>query len=144
MFEIPPDIELQLSQRFPQVDVRKIVSNLFQLILDKTLEDSSCSVRGLGKFLAYSVYSGKSKTNLIRFKFKPAECLRKRIRTDKYLLKTVKAKNQTAFIESTINETHREIRDENLKTMSLAEKYGLKSTKDKILDNFITEMIKEV
>ena len=99
MFRLPPDVELELTRKYPHVDIINLVHDLITLISQKACFDGSCPIREFGKFIAFQVYSSRLNKNTIRFKFKHSESFMKRIRNDKYILENLAVKLPTPFTD---------------------------------------------
>ena len=96
-FKLPPDLESDLQNRFPEAHIPTIVEAIFQSILTKITRDSSCTIREFGKFSAFVTKSNRTLKEVVRFKFKLSTALQKKIRTDQYLIKNLPVKAQHAF-----------------------------------------------
>lgn len=86
IYKIPPDIEKNLEKIYPDVDITKLVHNIFEQILNKCFQDGSCTIREFGKFDCFKVFSSRVGREQVRLKFKATVSLIDKIRNDSYLL----------------------------------------------------------
>lgn len=100
MFKITDDIEIEMSKLYPDIDVKLFIHQLFTKMVDKTLESGGCTIRDLGKYIAYSTFSTKLNRQLIRIKFVFSQALIKKIRFDDILLENLPVKNTVVFDET--------------------------------------------
>ena len=104
MYKIPKDIEVEMNKIYPNIDVQLFVHQLFTKIVDKTFRDGACSIREIGKFVAFKMFSTRLNRETVKFKFKSSISMLKRIRFDEYLLNLVNISQPVEF-----NEEHEQI-----------------------------------
>ena len=97
MFDLPKDIEYKLKQKYPELNISKIFNDILDEILNKTFEDSACTIRKFGKFTAYQIYSTRLGYNTCKFKFIPSPTFNKKIAQDQYLLNNLPVKETRDF-----------------------------------------------
>ena len=98
-YKLPADIEQILQKQYKDVHVPSIVDSIFSLIIHKVTNDSSCTIREFGKFLAFVTHSEKMGKDTVRFKFKLSAALRQKIKKDEYFKNNLPAKAQTPFTD---------------------------------------------
>lgn len=145
MFKISEDVELVLKEKYPNVNVRQFIHDLFQALLDKTLRDGSVAVREFGKFLAFSTYSKRVGKELVRFKFKPTFALTNKLKNDPYLLETLPVKTPAQFTEKheELCKDKKEQRQLNFDAMQKAQQLGRKRTQEKLARDEIERIISD-
>lgn len=99
MFKLLDDVEMEMQKIYPDVNVGLFIHQLFTKIVDKTLQSGGCSVRELGKFVAFQAFSSKLNRNIIRFKFITSISFLKRIRFDELLMENLPVKDKFEFGE---------------------------------------------
>jgi len=99
MFKLPDDIEIEMGKLYPGINISLFIHQLFTKIIDKTLQGGACSVRGLGKYMAYQTFSAKLARNVIRLKFVFSIAFLKKIRFDELLMETLPVKDIVEFGE---------------------------------------------
>lgn len=100
MYKLTEDIEAEMQRMYPDVNIKMFVHHLFSKIIEKTLQSGACTVRELGKYVAYKTHSNKLGRLVIRIKFKFSPSFVNIIRFDKLLLDSLPIQAQTAFNES--------------------------------------------
>ena len=143
MYHLPEDLVKHLQGKYPNVHVKSLVPSLFQAILEKTLTDGSCLIRGFGSFVAYKTYSNKIGRDVIRFKFKPSQALDRKLKTDDYLLDNMPVQAKRAFDEKHAKkcEAHQEQKSYNIEAQKEAVQLGNERTRDKLI---LDEVIKAI
>jgi hypothetical protein len=145
MFNLPKDIEKDLIEKYPDIPIKSIVNSLFQRIIEKTLNDGSCTIRSFGKFISFVTFSGKLGRDVVRFKFKLSPTFNKKIRDDDYLIKThnVRARNTFGEIEKEriIDDIIQKRKIENAKAVIEAGKQGSMKTRERLIEKTLKEMI---
>lgn len=143
MLKLSEDIVLDIKKKFPNSDVEHIIPYLFDAIIQKTLRDGACTIREFGKFISYGRTSGKTYQKTIRFKFRIATSLIKKLNSDKYWLNRIPVEAKLEF-----NEEHekkcqdkRQIRDQNIKAINEAEKLSNKKTIQNINTHNILDIL---
>ena len=145
MYHLPDDLVNQLQQQYPDVHIKTLIPTLFQAILEKTLSDGSCLIRGFGRFVAYKTYSNKIGQDVIRFKFKPSQALDRKLKNDEYLLEKMPVQAKRAFNESHAEkcQTGQEQKGYNVEAQKAAGQLGNERTKDKLILDEVIRAIKE-
>ena len=77
--------------------IEKIIDELFEEIIKKTLYDGSCSILNFGKFFSYKVFSNFLGKFVPRFKFSVSRALTKKIRDDLYIQERMKELEKKIF-----------------------------------------------
>jgi len=142
-YRLPPDIESEIQKRFGEVHVPTIVDAIFQAILTKTINDSSCTVREFGKFLAFVTHSQRMSKETVRFKFKLSSALSQKIRTDRYLLENLPIKAKNVFDETNEKacETKQPQRMANSEAMAKVNKHTRKKTDEALVAETVQKII---
>lgn len=144
MYKLPPDVEDDLQQKYPDTPVPMFVQDLFQSILRKTLLDGSCTIRSFGKFVAFVCFSGIHYRKIVRFKFRISLSLSSKIKTDEYLLENLPIQSQVNFVESNQEKCSgesRQIKLENEKLVSQSCKYEYESNKNYQATQLIKDLV---
>jgi len=143
MFKLPEDAELELQKKFPNAPIHQIIQYLFQLILHKTLTDSSCSIRGFGKFMSFKTLSNRIGQDVVRFKFKISNSLINKLKTDQYVLNNIPVKAINVFNKQNEDNTKnkKEQSHANVCASREAEKIGKKKTEERVVLNIINDII---
>mgnify|MGYP001470667044 CR=1 FL=1 len=143
MFRIPEELELELQKKFPNVPIRQIIQSTFQSILNKTLNDGSCSIRDFGKFISFRTRSNRIGQDVIRFKFKISNALNNKLKNDQYIFNNVPVKAANVFTELHKEKTkHKKTQSEaNIKAAKEAEKLGKKKTEEHLVLSIINDVI---
>lgn len=100
MFELPKDIEYNLKKKYPDLNISIIFNDIIDEVLRKTFTDGACTIRKLGKFLAYQTYSTRLGKNTCKFKFMTSSTFNKKISNDQYLLDNLPIKSKGKFDEN--------------------------------------------
>ena len=147
MFKLPEDLYEQLELMYPDsnIDLKSVVNNIFTLILNKTIEDSSCNIREFGKFIAFTALSTRVKRKVVRFKFKISQSLYTKLQEDEYILNNLPFRDNNEFNETNEKncEAGQEIRERSTETMKYAEQLGRQRTYEKLAKKAIESMISE-
>jgi nucleoid DNA-binding protein len=145
MYKLPEDIEKQLQQKYNTVHIPSLVHTLFQEILQKTLKDGACHIREFGKFVSFQTQSSKTKNPTIRFKFRLALSLDKKLKGDQYLLQIVPVKAKVPFTEQHEQKVldKKEIKAYNFEALQEANKHANKVTKDRLNELEIKRILEE-
>lgn len=143
MYHLPEDLVKELQDKYQHVHVKTFVPTLFQAILEKTLSDGSCLIRGFGSFIAYKTYSNKIGREVIRFKFRPSQALDRKLKGDEYLLENMPVKAKRAFDDDHAEkcQTRQEQKSYNIEAQKEAGQLGNARTKDKLI---LDEIIKAI
>ena len=143
MYHLPEDLVKHLQDKYPNVHVKSLVPSLFQAILEKTLTDGSCLIRGFGSFIAYKTYSNKIGRDVIRFKFKPSQALDRKLKNDDYLLDNMPIQAKRAFDRKHESrcKAYQEQKMYNVKAQKEAGQLGNERTRDKLI---LDEVIKAI
>jgi len=143
MFRIPEELELELQKKFPNAPIPQIIQFIFQSILNKTLNDGSCSIRDFGKFISFRTRSNRVGQDVIRFKFKISNALSNKLKNDQYVFNNVPVKAANVFSESHREKTkHKKMQSEaNIKAAKEAERLGKKKTEEYLVLNIINDVI---
>jgi len=143
--KIPEDVEQNLKRKYPEIDIKTFINSLFQEILDKVFRDGACPISGLGKFIAFVTYSSRINSNVVRFKFRPAAPLIKRIKRDQYLLEKLPVKANVPFTEQHEEKCKdkREIKNINLEAQIQINKVVRERTKENLVYNRILDIVEE-
>lgn len=143
IFKVPPDVEKELRKKYPNIEIDKIVHDIFDKILQKCFQDGSCTIREFGKFDCFKVFSSRIGREQVRFKFKTTVALINKIRNDSYLLDGLVSAKSKEF-----NDEHKkrcEGRDEqkrlNYEARKLASSKQKKNTEEKLVKQKILDMI---
>ena len=124
-YSVTADIVAELTKKYgSNIEVEHFIQDLFTSIVNKTLNEGGCGIRGLGSFASFVTYSGKSNKNVVRFKFKLSNAFRKRITNDEYLLNNLPVKSQYAFSEVNESKCNHELKLENIRTTKEAMRFG--------------------
>ena len=146
MYRLPEDLETELQKKFVNTHIPTIVQYIFQGLLEKTLKDGSCSIRGFGKFLSFRTRSNRIDQEVIRFKFKMTNTLGNKLKSDQYLLENmpVKALNvfSTEHEEKTKNKKLQH--NANMAAQKTAEKLGREKTKSQLATNEIMDIVNNI
>ncbi|MFW6310964.1 MAG: hypothetical protein ACOC1K_01885 [Nanoarchaeota archaeon] len=142
-FKVPKDIESKLKNKYPNLDVVQFINDLFNEIMQKSFAHGSCSIRELGRFIAFQTYSSKLGRNIVRFKFRPALSLTKKIKKDTYLLSTLPVKTKHEFNEKNEEncQEYRELRNKNEEAIRQVRKSERKGTQDNLVKDEIRNML---
>jgi len=142
MYRLPLDVEEQLQQQFPDVNIKYLTQVLFQTILNRTIETGSCTISGYGRFLAYkTTRRGKLSP---RFKFLFSPNLIKKMRQDQYVCEKLKARDPTIFDSSrSLPEGAVEARQKNIDFQKSIVKAGKEVEEQKRIDNLIRKLSSE-
>ena len=89
MYKISEDVELELQKKYPNLDTKQFIHDLFELVLKKCFEGGSTTIREFGKFVCYKTFSNRVGREQVRFKFKPPQSLIKKIKNDSYILESL-------------------------------------------------------
>lgn len=143
MFELPFDIEDQLQKKYPDVHIRSLIQSLFQLILNKTIEDGNCTIRGFGRFSCYKAYSSRTKKTVPRLKFKISSRLSSRMINDQYILSKLKVKNNIECDLDKFDEESIQVRDNNFSNKINSSSIGNKKANEAKITNTILTIINE-
>ena len=145
MYHLPDDLVNRLQQQYPDVHVKTLVPTLFQAILEKTLVDGSCLIRGFGSFVAFRSHSNKIGRDVIRFKFKPSQALDRKFKTDDYLLANIPVKAKRAFTEDHAEkcQSGQMQKSYNVEAQKKAGQLGNKRTNEKLVLDEIIKAIKD-
>ncbi len=141
MFKLPADVEKELQKKFPDIPIEKVADAMFRSILEKSLRDGSCFIKGFGHFSAFGKWSSKMNRNVIRFKFTIALSLEKKIKTDPYYLSSIPIKSTRFFSE--IDEQKKEIRKANAEAEKLAKQTGRKKSEERAAIEEVSSIINE-
>jgi len=141
MFRLNDEIMLELSKKHPDVNVRRIVHDVFDSIIEKTLKDGSCKVSEFGKFDSYKTNSTKLGTEVIRFKFRISPFFEKKIKFDQYLLSNAPVKAKIPFTEENLEKCNQEIRASNIEADFEARKLGDLRTKEKEMGQLVLDIL---
>jgi nucleoid DNA-binding protein len=141
MFRLSEDLMIELCNKYPESNVRRIVHDVFDSILEKTLKDGSCKVIQFGKFECYKTVSAKLAKEVIRFKFKISQMLEKKIKFDTYLLNNTPIKSKVPFTDENLEKCNRDIRDMNIEAAKNASKMGSIRSKEKEMSQIITDIL---
>ncbi len=138
-FKLPTSLENSLQEKYEDVHIKLLIENLFQSILEKTFEDGSCVIKGFGKFIAFKTYSKRIGSEVVRFKFRPAQALTKKIRKDIYLLENLSIQANIPFTEKNADKCKptKIIKNANLEAISNASKLNIKKENEKSVEDFI-------
>ena len=146
MYRLPEDVETDLQKKFQNVHIPTLVQYIFQGILEKALNDGSCSVREFGKFITFRTRSNKIGQDVIRFKFKLSNTLNNKLKIDQYLLDNMPVKAPTVFT----TEHEQKTKDKkfqqkaNIGAQKEAEKLGKEKTKSQLATNEILDIMNSI
>lgn len=144
-YRLPADIEQMLQRQYQDVHIPSVVDSIFSMIIHKIINDSSCTIREFGKFVAFVTHSEKLGKETVRFKFKLSAALRQKIKKDEYLLSNLPVKAQTPFT----NENERKVKNKqdqkqaNLEASVRAGRISKTKTDERIVADHIREIIKK-
>lgn len=145
MFKVPKDIENSLKKKYPHVNIPEIVNEIFSMIIEKTFKHSSCSIRELGKFIAFQTYSGKLKRHTGRFKFQTANSLSSKIKKDNYLIENLPLKARNIYDENNekICQNFQDQKKANTETVRKSSKIEREETQRTLVKDEISELLNE-
>ena len=90
MYRLPNDVQRRLRNKFPHIsELDEIVNSVFEEIIEKTLNDGSCTVYRLGLFYSYKAFSKKRGTYVPRLKFQISRTLLNRMIDDEYVMQRI-------------------------------------------------------
>ena len=141
MIRIPEDLMKELTDKYPDANIRHIVQLLFDNILEKTLKDGSCMITEFGKFESFKTFSTKLQTEVIRFKFRISPVLEKKIKFDKYLLDNAPVKAKVPFTEVNLEKCNQEIRESNITASTEAGRLGSLRSKEKKMSQIVQDLL---
>lgn len=141
MFRLTDDLMDDLTKKYPDVNIRKIVQDIFDGILEKTLKDGSCRVNEFGKFDSFKTFSTKLGAPVIRFKFKISPMLEKKIKFDPYLLNNAPVKAKVPFTEEHLEKCNQEIKQSNVQADMEASRHGIQRTKEKEMAQIVQDIL---
>ena len=114
MIRLPKDVEKKLQKKYPKLNIKNFVRDLFTAVMQKSFDDGACTLREFGSFFCFKTFSSKDGKDVVRFKFRTARSLIRRLKEDKYLLKNVKSGGKnTRFNEDRIDDGAKKIRSGN-------------------------------
>lgn len=144
-FKIPKDIEKKLKTKYPNLNIQEFVHDLFDAVIQKTFQHGSCSVRELGRFVAFQTYSSKLERNIVRFKFRPALSLTNKIKKDPYLLSTLPIQSKHEFGEDHEKncQPHREKRNHNEEAIREAKKHEKEGTQEELVRSEVKQILND-
>lgn len=83
---LPPDVMRKLRQKYPEVkNLNNIISDVFEEIREKAIDDGSCLVFNFGTFYTYKTFSQRLGTTVARFKFMISRSFSNNLRDDSYI-----------------------------------------------------------
>jgi hypothetical protein len=130
-----------LIKKYPESNIRKIVNDVFDIVLEKALKDGSCKVTEFGKFESYKTISTKLGSEVIRFKFKISPVLEKKIKFDQYLLNTAPVKAKVSFTDENLQKCNQDTKKANVEASIEAGKLGDLRTKEKEMSQLVMEIL---
>ncbi|MCF8354352.1 MAG: hypothetical protein K9H48_07855 [Melioribacteraceae bacterium] len=144
-FKVPKDIENSLKKKYPHVNIPEIVNDIFSMIVEKTFKHSSCSIRELGKFVAFQTYSGKLQKYTGRFKFQTANSLNSKIKKDNYLIENLPLKARNIYNEENekVCQNFQDQKKANTETVRKSSKIEKDGTQKSLVKDEINELLNE-
>ena len=142
MFKLPEDVEIELKKKYPDVPIKNFINSLFQLIINKSTQDGSCSIREFGKFISFVTKSSRIGKDVIRFKFKVTPALNDKIKYDEYLIKNLPVKAKNLFNKK--NEENCLLKKEQRDANFIAQKYASILGKERTIEKVKQEEIDQV
>ena len=142
MFRLTDDVMKDLLKKHPDVNIRRIVHDIFDCILEKTLKDGSSRINEFGKFESFKTFSTKLARNVIRFKFRISPVLEKKIKFDKYLLDNAPVKAKIAFTNEHLEKCNQQVKQSNVSAGSEASKLGNLRTKEREMHDIVMDILK--
>jgi hypothetical protein len=142
-YKLPADIEQMLQKQYKDVPIPAVIDSIFSLIVHKVTNDSSCTVREFGKFIAFVTHSEKLGKESVRFKFKLSAALRSKMKKDEFLLNNLPVKAQTSFTEDHANRVKDKQgrKQANLDAASKASKITKTKTDERIVADHIRDIV---
>ena len=141
MFRLTDDIMKDLIIKHPDVNIRRIVHDIFDAILEKTLKDGSSKINEFGKFESFKTVSTKLQREVIRFKFRISPVLEKKIKFDQYLLTNAPVKAKVPFTDENMEKCNTEIKNLNVEAGIEASRVGNIRTKEKQMSQLVMEIL---
>lgn len=144
MIYLPKDVQNQLEDKYPDLNIKQLVHDIFTAILNKSYADGACIVPGFGSFFCFKTFSKRFNRNVIRFKYKISRSLNESIRFDKMLLKSItNGTNNQKFVPERITQDSVARRNEN-KSIKESKVLGeaIKKTKKRLQIDEIMNIIK--
>jgi hypothetical protein len=141
VFRLTEDVMAELSIKHPDVNIRRIVHDIIDSILEKTLKDGCSKVTEFGKFESYKTYSTKLAKEVIRFKFRISPVLEKKIKFDEYLITNAPVKAKVPFTKKHLEKCNQEIKQSNVKAGVEASKLGNLRTKEKEMQQIVMDIL---
>jgi hypothetical protein len=141
LFRLTEDVMQELSIKHPDVNIRRIVHDVIDSILEKTLKDGCSKITEFGKFESYKTYSAKLAKEVIRFKFRISPVLEKKIRFDEYLINNAPVKAKVPFTKTHLEKCNQEVKQSNVKAGVEASKLGNLRTKEKEMQQIVMDIL---
>lgn len=85
-YKVPLSIENKLKKEYPEIDVSKLINELFSMIHEKSITDGSCLIYNFGRFFSFKHFSSSKCKFQPRFKFKVSRALIRKMGEDPYIL----------------------------------------------------------
>lgn len=102
-FKLSPIVKKKLEEKYPDIDITTIASDIFSEIANATFEDGACNVGGFGTFVCFKTFSPRIGRFIVKFKYLISRQFKQRIRLDDLLLSKVKeAKPNPEFKEERV------------------------------------------
>jgi hypothetical protein len=148
MFTLPKDCELAISEKYkdiPDHQIHSIIDDIFQEIVKKTTLDSSCTVRGLGKFICFKYFDKRRGIDALRFKFTPSYIFKNKLNADEHLLRRVPIKTPAIFKNTYLvtDEAALEQTRYNKNAEFKATTHSRKRTQEKLAEKVIMDILKD-
>ena len=142
-YKVPADIEQMLQKQYKDAPIPAIIDTMFSLIIHKVTNDSSCTIREFGKFIAFITHSEKIGKETVRFKFKLSAALRQKMKNDEFLLNNLPVKAQTSFTKDNADKVKdkQEKKKANLHATSKVSKISKIKTDERIVADHIRDII---
>lgn len=157
MYKLPQDIIYKLKEKHPQLvelenkekypgtnfKLEHLINDIFVEIMEKAIYDGSCLIRSFGTFVAFKVFSNRTKKEAPRFKFKISLSLNDKLKTDQHIIDSLISSEPNKFDEKheEVCKEKRHISRERAKAPYLANQQSRQRTEEKINHQTILEIL---
>lgn len=136
IYDLAEDVMKDLQKTHPDIkNLRSLVYNIFNTIVENTLLNGSCHIRGFGKFIVYKS-SRSNKYETLNFKFRKSSTFHKKLQNDKYLMERIPVRAKNAFTKEHEKKCNRQQKLNNDKAERKASKFSQQSVSEKDTNNY--------
>jgi hypothetical protein len=143
VFRLTEDVMQDLLIKHPETNIRRVVHDIIDCILEKTLKDGCSKITEFGKFESYKTYSTKLAKEVIRFKFRISPVLEKKIKFDEYLINNAPIKAKVPFTKKHLEKCNQEIKQANIEAGVQASRLGNLRNKEKEMQQIVMDILED-